>query len=245
MPIQETQIRSRLRQAGLHGRISRKRPFISPRNAKKRLLFAREYLNRPIDFWNHIIFSDESKFEVYSHRRRRYCWRKTGEAFQSSLVTPTVKHGGGSVLVWGCFGASGMGNLVVIDGIFTGERYVHLLREHLMASATKLNLQGSFIFQQDNDPKHTSKVAKRFFEENNIQLLPWPPQSPDLNPIEHIWDHLDRNIPVHLRNNKPKFKEALFRVWNSTDQQTITKLIHSMPQRLQAVVRARGYQTNY
>ena len=50
------------------------------------------------------------------------------------------------------------------------------------------------IFQQDNDPKHTSKRAKEWMEDNNITLLDWPPQSPDLNPTEHLWNHMKKNF---------------------------------------------------
>ncbi|KAH8288665.1 hypothetical protein KR054_007468, partial [Drosophila jambulina] len=72
-------------------------------------------------------------------------------------VKATVKHGGGSVLVWGCMSARGVGNLIFIDGIMNAEMYLNILKENLHSSATKMGLErDNFIFQQDNDPKHTA-----------------------------------------------------------------------------------------
>lgn len=245
LPIQETQIRARIKEAGFAGRISRKRPFISKINAKKRLAFAKQFKNKSPDFWKKVVFSDESKFELRCCNRRKYVWRKQGECFKSTVITPTVKHGGGSVCVWGCFSANGVGNLHFIDGILTGAGYVNILEQNLQDSILKMNIHGDYIFQQDNDPKHKCKLATKYFDENDIQLLPWPAQSPDLNLIEHLWDHLDRSVSEKFRNNKSVFKQALLSAWNSIDENVINKLFESMSKRLDEVIRNKGYQTSY
>ena len=143
-----------------------------------------------------------------------------------------MKHGGGSVMVWGCFSYYGLGNIIFIDERLTGVRYVQLLKENLFTSASKLGMENNFVFQQDNDPKHTSKVAQQFFESQGVPLLSWPPQSPDLNPIEHLWDELDRCIPVSKRSNKNIFRTALLEAWSKIPSETIQKLVKSSPNRL-------------
>jgi len=245
LSIQTTQIKSRIHEAEIHARVARKRPFISKVNAQKRLAFARAHLNKGPEFWDSIIWSDESKFELKSNNRRRYVWRKKGDQFKKCNIIPTVKHGTGNIMVWGCCNSNGVGKLVQIDGIMTGATYVNILEDNLFESAVMLGLDRSFIFQQDNDPKHKSKVARLFFENNNVNILEWPPQSPDLNPIEHLWDHLDRNICQRARYSKATFLGALKREWSKIDDQTVKRLIKSVPNRLQEVIKANGYQTSY
>ena len=93
----------------------------------------------------------------------------------------------------GCFTIFGAGYLCKIDGGLDAELYRRILDEDLMETLKFYNLDKSdIVFQQDNDPKHTSKLTKKWFEDNNIELLTWPPQSPDLNPIEHVQNDVDR-----------------------------------------------------
>ena len=87
------------------------------------------------------------------------------------------------MLVWGCFSYNGTGKLEVIQGKLKSGDYVNVLEKSLLDSMAKLGLPNDFIFQQDNDPKHTSKLSKDFFVKNKVNVLSWPRQSSDLNPI--------------------------------------------------------------
>ena len=201
-------MRNRLKNAGLHGRVARKRSYISPINRSKRTEFAKQYQDQPWEFWKTVIWSDESKFELLSNKRRQTVWRKNGTAFDIKHITPTVKHGVGSVMMWGCFSYYGLGNIIFIGERWTSVRYVQLSKENLFTSASRSGMKNNFVFQQGNDPKHRSKVAQQFFESQRVPLLSWPPQSPDLNPIEHLSDELDRLIAVSKRSNKNIFRTA-------------------------------------
>ena len=77
-------------------------------------------------------------------------------------LRPTVKHGGGSVMVWGCMSANGTGNLVFIDGILDKYKFLDILKNNLKDSATKLGLLENYYFQQDNDPKHKAKIIQEW-----------------------------------------------------------------------------------
>ena len=123
------------------------------------------------------------------------------------------------------------------------EHYLEILQEEVLPSRN--NLVGEkFIFQHDNDPKNTAKVCKEFLnkleDENKLELMIWPPQSPDLNPIELLWDELDR----YVRKQSPGSKEHLWELfqeeWQKISSQTLEKLISRMPRLCNAVIKADG-----
>jgi len=101
--------------------------------------------------------------------------------------------------------------------------------------------------QEDNAPIHTAKKTEAWQSKNKIPLLPWPAQSPDLNPIEHLWDELDRRISE--RKQKPKNEDELFdfllEEWNKIPIEVLEKLVNSMSNRVKLVVEAKGYPTRY
>ncbi|XP_073505328.1 uncharacterized protein [Phyllobates terribilis] len=112
---------------------------------------------------------------------------KKGERMDSTCLVPTVKHGGGGMMVWGCFAGDTVGDLFKIEGILNQQGYHSILQRHAIPSGLRL-VGPSFIFQQDNDPKHTSRLCKGYLTNEKSQgvlrQMTWPPQSPDLNPIE-------------------------------------------------------------
>jgi transposase len=103
------------------------------------------------------------------------------------------------------------------------------------------------IFQQDNDPKHRCKVAEEFLKRKKINRLSWPPSSPDLNIIEHVWDQLDRLLRVRtqLPRNQDEMWEALQEEWKNISQDFLDTLYESMTRRVQAVIKAKGGNTKY
>ena len=115
--------------------------------------------------------SDETKIELFGHNDHGYVWRKKGEACKPKDTIPTVKHGGGSIMWWGCFAAGGTAALHKIHGIMRQENDVAILKQHLKTSVRKLKLGGKWVFQMDNDPKHTSKVVAKWLKDNKVKVL--------------------------------------------------------------------------
>ena len=94
-------------------------------------------------------------------------------------------------MVWGCMGWEGVGRFAEVEGKMNADQYVSISEDNLLPSLEKLGFSAEdVIFQQDNDPKHTFIKATRWFEDNGINVLDWAPQSPDINPIENMWQHI-------------------------------------------------------
>ena len=136
-----------------------------------------------------------------------YVRRREGEAFHPDCVVPTVKFGGGSVMVWGCMASSGTGMLYTCEGRMNSTIYTNMLDQVYRTSLTKIldnNIPSDVIFQQDNAPCHTSKVSKGWFEKKGITVMTWPPQSLVLNPIETLFSHLGKRVRMHKCSLKKK-----------------------------------------
>lgn len=243
--VSSSTVRRTLHDNGMYGRVPRKKPFISKKNKRLRLEYANKHQNESISFWNNVLFSDESKFEIFGKKKPVKIWRSKNEAFAERNLIPTVKHGGGSVMVWGCMSASGVGNLVFIEGTMKKEDYLKILRDNLPTSVEKLGLDPVWVFQQDNDPKHTAKIVKEWLIFRVPKQLDHPPQSPDLNPIEHLWEHLDQQIRKRTITNEDMLKLALVDEWKKISSEVTRNLVNSMPRRLQAVIKAKGNPTKY
>lgn len=243
--VSESTVRRVFNVAGYHGRVARKKFFVSETNRKKRLTFAKQYVDKGPEFWKKVIFSDESKFNVFGSDGRQMVWRKKNTQLHPKSLLPTVKHGGGSVLVWGCMSAAGVGKLHIIDSIMDHRMYIDILKENLKSNATEMSLESDFIFQQDNDPKHTVHNTKMWLLYNAPKQLPTPPQSPDTNPIEHLWSILDARVRKRHISNRNELKIALQEEWASIPAEITKTLVDSMPRRMKAIIQGNGNPTKY
>ena len=111
-------------------------------------------------------------------------------------------------MLWGCFSAAGTGRLVRIEGKMNGAKYREILDENLLQSAQDLRLGRRFTFQQDNDPMHTAKTMQEWLRDKSLNVLEWPSQSPDLNPIEHLW----RDLKIAVQQRSPSNLTKLERI---------------------------------
>ncbi|KAJ8404564.1 hypothetical protein AAFF_G00334270 [Aldrovandia affinis] len=172
-----------------------------------------------------------------------------GEPFRSfhhlANTIPTVKHGGGSIMMWGCFSAAGTGRLVLIEGKMNAAKYTEILEGNLLQSALDLRLGQRFTFQHDNDPKHTAKRTKEWLRRKSVNVLEWPSQSPDLNPIEHLWKELKMAVYRRSPSNLTELARICQEEWAKISRNKCAKLVASFPRRLEAVIAAKGASTKY
>ena len=191
-----------------------------------------------------IVWSDESKFNLFHSDGRTYVRRRTSEEFDERCVTGTVKHGGGSVMIWGCISGDDKGMLVRVRGTMNQFQYLDVLENAMIPSAW--SMRGlNFRFMHDNAPCHKAKLISNWMREENIQCEEWPPQSPDLNPIENIWDYMETKLEKMPSTTVSELWETLQEIWRSIPSEVILNLVRSMPRRVQAVLKAKGGHTKY
>lgn len=241
-------VRRILKSSGLKAVVKKKKPQLLAHHMRARLDFAKRYRNWTSDDWKRVIWSDETKINRLGSDGRDWAWKGVNEGLSAKEIKGTRKFGGGSLMFWGCMTAKGVGNACRIEGRMNAELYTDILNDELLETIRQQELDKLLIiFQQDNDPKHTSKRAQQWLRENEIQTLEWPSQSPDLNPIEHLWVHLKRRLATY--KNEPNGLEELWeRVqeeWNRIPAAVCIDLIDSMPRRVAAVIKAKGSYTKY
>lgn len=237
-------VKRRLRQYKLFGRRPAKKPLISVKNRKARIKFAQEHLNWTAKEWSKVLFTDESKFCLFGSDGIKYVRRPKGTRFDPKYQLPTVKHGGGNVMVWGGFSRDSVGPIHRIEGIMDQKVYLEIMK-NIMLPHGKDKMPRGWVLQQDNDPKHCAKTVKDFFKSKKIRVLEWPSQSPDLNPIEHLWEHVDRQLKGQKPANKNELFEKIAECWANIPIDVLISLVDSMPRRCQAVLNAKGYATKY
>jgi len=148
-------------------------------------------------------------------------------------------------MVWGSFSANGRGSLYFVEPKTTvnSAEYLKILQSKLLQT---LHIHHCRIFQQDGAPAHTSRVVKQWMSSHGIQVLEWPGNSPDLNPIENLWMMMKRKVRKYQPNNLQDLIFYIKRVWcQEITPQLCQKLVNSMPSRISAVLKHGGYPTKY
>ncbi|KAG2463554.1 TC1A transposase, partial [Polypterus senegalus] len=238
-------ITAALHQSGLYGRMACWKPLLSARHMTARMEFAKRHLKDSEMVRNKILWSDETNIELFGLNSKRYVWRQPGTAHHLSNTVLTVKHGGGSIMLWGCFSAARIGRLVAIEGKMNAAKYRDILDKNLLQNAKDLRLGRRFTFQQDNNPKHTHKITKEWLHNNSVTVLEWPSQSPDLNPIVHLWRDLTMAVHQCSPSNLTELERICKEEWQRIPKSRCEKLVASFPRRLMAVLAQKGASTKY
>ncbi|GFW27661.1 transposable element Tcb2 transposase [Trichonephila clavipes] len=188
-----------------------------------------------------------SRFSVHPDNRRIFIWRDRGSRNNPAFVHESVRFGGGGVLVYGGISIDGRTDLYIIrDGHLTARRYRdEILRPIVVPYAAAIG--DDFILMDDNCKPHRANLVEDFLFEERIVRMEWPACSPDMNPIEHVWDGLGRRVsggrpsPQTLQ----KMERALLEEWDRISQLVINSLIDPMPQRCSTLLAFHGNPTPY
>lgn len=244
-----TSVYNYIKQEGLKAYAQQKKPHLTEKQMEARYHFALEHVNWTVDQWKHVMFSDETLISrVGPFGKKFYYCRPEHKHLRVQPVQETQHHGGGKMMLWGCITYYGVGDACWIPGILNAQGYVDVLNSYVLASRNWYRMdRARFIFQQDNARVHTADVVKDFFARTRITVMNWPANSPDLNPIEHVWAyikyHLDQ-LPEHPKTMKELW-DRVQDIWTSIPLEFIQNLYESLPTRMKMVCKNRGGHTKY
>lgn len=251
----EETVRSVLRERGYHRRVARKVPYLTRSHKQARMSWARMYAKYKKRDWGRVMWSDECYVYLGDDRGRIYVTRRPGEELLEECLVPTFKQSSVRVMVWGCIMRGRKGPLVVLEypggkgGGMNSTRY----REQVLDGVVKdfyaqVNTpRQRVLFQQDGAPSHTSKMTKRWFEQNHIPLLFHPASSPDLSPIEPVWHELKRALRAlpHPPNTVEQLQAAVQSAWDELPIEDVDKHVNRMEDRVHAIFAAKGGHTRF
>ncbi|GFW35990.1 transposable element Tcb2 transposase [Trichonephila clavipes] len=246
-PISHFTVARRLHGGGLFARRPVRCVPLTPAHRIKRSLWCREHRNWRDNEWGRVLFTDESRFSLSSDSHRILIWRERGSRNHPSNIIERDRYGGRGVLVWGGIMLGSRTDLHIFDaGSVYGTRYCNeILLPYVRLFRGAMGLQ--FLFMDDNAPCHRTVAAEQLLESEDIEHMDWLARSPDLNPIEHVWDFLGRRLaartlpPVTIR----ELRLALQDEWAAMPQQLIDTLILSMGRRCETCLAVRGDHIPY
>ncbi|UYV63335.1 hypothetical protein LAZ67_2003769 [Cordylochernes scorpioides] len=198
---------------------------LTPPNRRQRLEWCRARSTWMTE-WHRVVFSDESRFCLSSDSRRVRVWRRRGERSNpaATVERPTVRQRG--IMVWGAIAYDSRSPLLRIQGTMTAQRYV------------------DDVLRPDNARPHTARISQQALQD--VQMLPWPPYSPDLSPIEHVWDIIGRRLhALPQPRSEDELWQMVEREWRAIPQDAIRTLIDSLPRRVAECIAVRGGPTCY
>jgi transposase len=268
LPISAKTVTRRLKEVELISRYKRRKPFLKPAHKKARLEWAHTYKNWTAEDWKKVIFSDECLLRVGVDPHRQRVIRPNGTALQERYLMPTLKSGRVTIMIWACFSGEQNGPILVLEqGGIGSDEYEEILYDGLLSMVDDVLAlpedldtitvadENTFLFMHDNAPCHKTPAVTNLLQENNIPVMKWPAQSPDLNPIENLWRDLKHRFYLKFRTlfSNPsssqdafeRYSELIQECWNEQNQELVQSLIESMPKRCQAVIDAKGGHTKY
>jgi transposase len=231
-------IKNRLLSVGLGGCIAKRKQPLTALHKQKRLEWCLARRQWTVEQWREVRFTDESAFCLLPNTIRQVVRRREGEEMAEGCVAISHKWRTPKLMVWGAVSGSGVGPLHRCAGTVNQHVYKSILENHVNYLA-----EGPLV--QDNAPCHKTLLVRHFLEENGIEAMPWPSCSPDLNPIEHVWNSMKVRIQGKKYSDKQVLWNELNTIWNGFSLPFIRRFVDSMPRRVKAVIQAHGGVTRF
>ncbi|GBL94520.1 Transposable element Tc1 transposase [Araneus ventricosus] len=242
--VSEHTVQRTLLDMGLCSRRSTRVPLLTKSHRQLRLQWAREYRDWIMDKWKRVAWSDNSRFLIHHVDGRARVRRLPGEQLLPSCTTGHTQAGGDGIMLWGTFSWAALGPVVVVEHTMKGANYLNIIADQLHPYMAFVFPTGNGIFQQDNAPCHKARIVLEWFEKHTdeFHLMSWPPNSPDLNPMEHIWDVMERQLRAQTPPcpNISTLRDRCLDIWYNLSPVMYQKLVASMPRRVVAVLKAKG-----
>lgn len=238
----------RLHRGNLRARRVVKRPALTARHRIIRLQWANDHRRWNMRSWQKIHWSDESRFLLRPVDGRIRVWRENKTAYAQNNICPTTAFGAGGVTVWGCFSYRCKLGMHILQGNMNGQTYRDLvLRNIVVPHFDNHPLASRPLYMDDNARPHRARIVTEYKEQESIDTIFWPSMSPDMNPIEHVWDTIGRNLnrrdpPLQ---NLGDLRVAIVDEWNRFPQLKFRRLVQSMRRRVMELYRKRGGYTSY
>ncbi|KAL5525061.1 hypothetical protein ACEPAF_8930 [Sanghuangporus sanghuang] len=177
-------VRNHLRKAGMKAVAKKKKLKLTCKQKRDHYDFVIAHCYWTLEDWKKVVWSDETNINRIGSDSRQWIWKFAGQGLISKEVKELLKFGGGHVMVWGCMLWQGTGIACKIDRNMDKELYTQILEDELQGSLEHHGISiNNIIFQHDNNPKHTSKMATSWLKDHGFEVLLWPAQSPDLDPL--------------------------------------------------------------
>jgi transposase len=234
-----------LKKEGYQRRVARKKPLLTAAMRASRLKWAQEMIQFTKEDWRNVLWTDESYIAI-DGPHRRWKTRRISQTYHPQCLQPKFRHST-KVMIWGSISGHGQGPLLLWKkewGTVTAKSYC---KHTVPVVVDYLKQFPELVFMHDLAPGHKAYLTKAALQRAQIVVLTWPANSPDLNPIEAIWQEIKELI--YKLSPRPKniaeLKTCIENIWQSLDKNRIIRLIDSMPERLQAVIDAQGGHTKW
>lgn len=238
-------VRRRLLANKLEWKYAVRKPRLSKAHKKARRDFCLKVKSWSKVKWRQIIFSDEMNIEVDNRKNRIRIRRMASEKYNEECIFKRTKQGSGSIGIWCCMSYYGLGIFTLFDGRLNANRYIDILGNNLIPSIDLFHKDEPFIFQQDNAPCHRARLVTQWFQDQEIDVLSWPANSPDLNCIENLWSWLDKEIAKQEPRTLDELKKIVPNILNNIPKSILENLVDSMPNRINDCLKNKGGSTRY